>query len=226
MEDILTNTISTKRDAKIVPEATNKVNDINRKIIDRIRKLRTGEILINPKQNIQQEINLSGFKMEFFGILMQLATPGNNDAGLTTISTFLLKFRKDINKETNKILQLDSNSPAVHKECDILDKVNTTVHNLIDCAESEGSRRDCYATDMYAMVLISANDGIDKEIIQLYRSIITTNDPKKKKYREKLDSLNEVRQSLEDVVRELIDAEDNHQNIRRIVIDSLREGSI
>eukprot|EP00092_Neocalanus_flemingeri_P080997 GFUD01101095.1.p1 GENE.GFUD01101095.1~~GFUD01101095.1.p1 ORF type:complete len:623 (-),score=238.28 GFUD01101095.1:389-2257(-) len=255
VEVILQKTLYEAREKKgltVLEETVGKtleqVMEIRESLLKRIKKIRKGEIQIDPEQNIKQEEMLSEFRMEIMTILLKLV---DKDAAtidkLKEISKDLLRFKMSISNEVMRMLMLPQATTRTVttqtgdcSECDVLKEISTKIENLVVCADKEegedaqdaeivqepegneaGAGQVCMPPAMYAMDLIGVNELIDNEIEGLYTSLITTTeeDTRLKQF-EKLKDFKSLRETIDEMITKLM-SETDDEKLKKLVKRSL-----
>merc|ERR1719309_1797965 len=150
-----------------VSQTLKQVLKIREDVLDRIFKLRKGEIPTCPNQNIKQEESLANFSLEIMDMLVKLTKKdaSANDK-LKQIRDDLLQFKKSVTTEILRIMMLPQvGGPATPgptgdcSECDVLEVVDMKIMGLIKCAEGSDNQDDEPADDAAAPA--DGADGAD-----------------------------------------------------------------
>jgi len=222
LENILQVTFYEARDKKsltvleeTVSQTLNQVMEIRESLLKRIKDIRKEELKIDEKQNVKQEEMLSDLRMEIMTILLKLVDKdAANIDKLKEISKDLLNFKMSVSSEIMRILMLpqDQNIPqpkTTGDECDcgVLTNITTTVDKLLKCADGdeEEASEDCPPPEMYAMDLITVNDGIDEDIRDLYNKLVSTvEDEERGKLFKDLSDKKGIREGIDELITKLM----------------------
>jgi hypothetical protein len=212
-----------------VAKAMEQVMEMRQSLLDRIKKIRKGDITICPGQDVRQEEKLSQFRMKVMSILLKLVdTEAANVDGLTDIGNSLLGFKAEVGAEIMRLLTLPQPkgcSPKAAKtecpECDPIATISKKLEKLIKCAseedgaaqadgeeQQEEEEEDCAELDptMYAMELITCNEKVDEEIKKLYQQIVgSVEDSERQKGFVSLNGFKGIRNQIDDVIKSLLD---------------------
>merc|ERR1719228_254432 len=165
-------------------------------------------------------------------ILLELVNPGSVSVDqLTKVSELLLTFRMGVSGEVMRLLmlpqgeknkQVDSGEEC---DCEFLKSLSTKIEDLHECAEAEGSGDEgCMAPAMYNMELIAANELIDDEVQNLYRSIISTVDGEERdELLSELDNYKEIRNENEENIAKLMKPDQTDEVYKKVVTRNVKK---
>jgi len=221
LENILQVTFYEARDKKsltvleeTVSQTLNQVMEIRESLLKRIKDIRKEEIKIDEKQNVKQEEMLSDLRMEIMTILLKLVDKdAANIEKLKEISKDLLNFKMSVSSEIMRILMLpqDQKIPQPKNtgdecDCGVLTNITAMVDKLLKCADGdEEASEDCPPPEMYAMDLITVNDGIDEDIRDLYNKLVSTvEDEERGKLFKDLSDKKAIREGIDELITKLM----------------------
>jgi hypothetical protein len=238
--------------ADTVSKTLDGVIGIRESIIGRIKGIRKQEddLVICEDQNIEQEERLSQFRMDVMNILLQLVNAGEASVEqLQAVSEGLLTFRMSVSQEIMRLLMLPQGGPKTKKiqegtcDCEFLTALSLTMETTVNCAKNAGGDEEdaedagddaaaaapaeggeCMPPAMFNMDLITANEMIDEEVQNLYRSIISTTDgDAREKLLNELTEYKEIRNENEENIAKLMKTGQEDEYYIKIVSKSVKK---
>jgi len=224
IEDVMQQTLFQPKPLleQTVADAMSEVLVIRDSVLDRVKKIRTGDesITICEAQGIKQEEFLSTLRLEVMGVLLRLIeSDAATEGALQEVGKLLLTIRTKVNGKITQLIMLRENGIVTDvggdcPDCDFLKKIKTDLDTVIEGGEGEEGAEGGQEVTLLTMLLMT----IDQRIGNLYNIILgEVDEGPRTKASDELRQLKGISGSIDVILSQMVEDPENANKIKRLV---------
>jgi len=204
---------------KTVADTMSEVLGIRDTVLDRVKKIRTGDdsITICKEQGIKQEEFLSDLRLDVMTVLLRLIeSDAATEKALQDVGRLLLAVRTKVNGRITQLIMLRETGTIVTSsgdcaDCEFLNEIKVGLDEVIEGGEGEEGGKE---VTMLTMLLMT----IDNRIGVLYNSILAeVEEGPRAKASEELKQLKGISGNIDVILSQMVDDPENTNKIKRLV---------